>query len=180
MPKNIMGTTLSTTYHGSSNHKIFGTHGELCQYVENVAVSSSMGMTPSTITGYGISYITTTGVTPTSGVGIVYLAPPPNVGVEKTVILDSTAAGGTFDICISTGTGAGAGLLGSSDDSAPGARYIHFSTLAVGTQSVTLVGLTTALWWVKCCNIVDPDSSDAPLGWGNSGGIRASTAVNTT
>lgn len=181
MPKNIIGTTLSTTYHGSSNHKIFGTAGEQINFVENVAVSSSMGMTPSTLTAYGISYITSSagGTMPTSGVGTVTL-PAPRVGVKKTIILNSTAAGGTVDICLSTGAAGAGGLLGTTAESSTGATYILFSTLPAGPQVVNLVGLTTSLWAVQSVTVPRDNSTVVDYSWGSSLGVRSATAGRTT
>lgn len=178
MPKNIMGTTLSTTYHGSSDHKIFGPSGELHCYVESVTMSTAMAMSPSTLTAYGVSYIMSTGTQPTSGVGVVYLAAPIK-GVEKTIIYNSTAAGGTVDICLSTGTGGNAGLLGTSSITSTEACYIHFSTLIAAPQSITLIGLSTQLWAVKSI-MGNYSTANANIGFGHALGIRASTAVRTT
>jgi hypothetical protein len=178
MPKNILGTTLSTTYHGSSAHKIFGTAGELHCYVESVVMTTAMVITPSTLTAYGVSYIMSTGTQPTSGIGVVYL-PAPIPGVEKTIIYNSTAAGGLMDICLSTGTGGKAGLLGTSSLTSTEAMYIHFSSLVAAPQSITLIGLSTQLWAVKsiCGNY---STANANIGFGHALGIRASTAVRTS
>lgn len=178
MPKNIMGTTLSTTYHGSSGHKLIGPGGQLYQPVETITISSSGACTPSTLTPYGIAYARTTGGgvawTSNSSNGAAVFLPAPMIGVRKTIILETTAAGSHFNICLSTGSSdaKGGALLGSTTLTSTGAAWICFSSLTNGIQGITLVGLTTEIWAVE--------SIFSTLMFNNAAGIRYSTVPNTT
>lgn len=132
-------------------------------YVETINWSSN-GITPSTATNYGLTYIDMTGTDPSSSPRVLTLAAP-IPGVEKTITLDSTAAYvNTVDIDL----GAGVGCNGSTDH-----RYIYFSTLANIEQSVTLIGLTTALWTVKTANSTVGN-------FGTAGGVRVGTTPRTS
>lgn len=132
-------------------------------YVETISWSSN-GITPSTATDYGLTYIDMTGTDPSSSPRVLTLAAP-IAGVEKTITLDSTAAYvNTIDIDL----GAGVGSNGSTDH-----RYIYFSTLASIEQSVTLIGVTTALWTVKSVN-------STVGGFGAANGIRIGTTPRTS
>lgn len=124
---------------------------------------SSGGVTPSTATAYGLTYISMTGTDPSTSPYTVSLAAP-IAGVEKTIVLDSTAAWiNTIDVDL----GAGVGVDGSTTN-----RFISFSTLAAKPQSVTLVGVSTALWEVKNVNSTSV--------WGVASGIRSGTAARTS
>jgi hypothetical protein len=178
--ENVLGTTLANTYIGSTNQQIFDTKGRLYQngraifssngskasyipeYFENILATSSNVLTPTTMTAYGVSFIATTGVA-TSGVGRAYLAAP-IIGVEKTIVLGSTAAGWIMDVDLSTNVGCG-GTTGS---------FIGFSTLGTRYQSITLIGVTTSMWAVKCVNSTVSGGFDAATG------IRNLTAVRTS
>jgi hypothetical protein len=132
-------------------------------YVETISWSSN-GITPSTATDYGLTYINMTGTDPSSSPYVLTLTAP-IAGVEKTITLDSTAPYvNTIDIDL----GAGVGVNGSTDH-----RYIYFSTLAHIEQSVTLIGVTTALWTVKSAN-------STVGGFGTAGGIRIGTTPRTS
>jgi hypothetical protein len=167
MPKNILGTTLSTTYHGSSDYKLFGTDGSfyLRHKFETLTWSSS-GLDVSTMGAYGIARIVTSTASdgPSTSPATVTLAAP-IVGCEKTIIQETTAAYvNTIDIDL----GANVRVQGTSDG-----RYIAFSSLAGDHQSITLIGLSTAKWGVK--------SVDSTLGgFGAATGIRATTAARTS
>lgn len=165
MPKNVLGTTLSTTYHGSTDHKLFGTDGSfyLRHKFETLTWSSS-GLDVSTMNAYGIARIISTGGNPSTSPATITLAAP-IVGCEKTIIQETTAAYvNTLDIDL----GANVRVQGTSDG-----RYIAFSSLAEDHQSITLIGLTTAKWGVK--------SVDSTLGgFGMATGIRATTAARSS
>ena len=180
MAQNIIGTTLANTFIGSSDQKIFDTKGRLWQggkiafssagalnsylanYFETISVSTAMALTPSTLAAYGVSFIKPTSAIPTSGVGRAYL-PAPIIGVEKTIVLASTAAGWLLDVDLTTDVGLG----GSSG------TFIGFSSLGTRYQAVTLIGLTTAMWGVKSVN-------STVGGFDAATGIRQLTAVRTT
>ena len=131
-------------------------------YVETLSWSSG-GLTPSTATAYGLTYISMTGADPSSSPRTLTLAAP-IAGIEKTIVLDSTAAyANTIDIDL----GADVGVDGSTTN-----RFISFSTLAALPQSVTLIGVSTALWEVKNVNSTSV--------WGVASGIRSGTAARTS
>jgi hypothetical protein len=165
MPKNILGTTLSTTYHGSSDYKLVGTDGSLyLRHKFETLTWSSSGLDVSTMSPYGITRIISTGGNPSTSPATVTLAAPV-VGCEKTIIQETTAAyANTLDIDL----GANVRVQGTSD-----ARYIALSSLAEDHQSITLIGLTTSKWGVK--------SVDSTLGcFGIATGIRATTAARSS
>ena len=133
------------------------------KYVEVINWSSA-GLSVSTGTAYGVTYISMTGTDPSTSPYVLSLAAP-IVGVEKTIMLDSTAAYiNTIDIDL----GAGVGVDGTTSN-----RFIAFSTLATVQQTVVLVGITTGLWGVKS---VETTSG----GFGVAAGIRAVTAARAS
>lgn len=153
----------------SSAIKAIGTDGTVyvktvpSGYVETLAWSSG-GVTPSTATSYGVTYISMTGTDPSTSPYTVSLAAP-IAGIEKTIVLDSTAAWiNTIDVDL----GAGVGVDGSTTN-----RFISFSTLATAPQSIKLVGVSTALWEVLSVN-------STLGGWGLATGIRSGTAARTS
>lgn len=170
MSKNVFADN-STVFvkNGTTEFRVIGSTGLLysngtpLNYVEILNWSSG-GVTPSTATAYGVTYISMTGGDPSTSPRTVTLASP-IPGVEKTIILDSTAA---YVNTIDVDLGAGVGVDGSTTN-----RYIAFSTLATVQQTVNLVGLTTALWGVK--------SADTTSGsFGVAAGIRSGTAARTS
>jgi len=165
MPKNVIGTTLSTSYHGSTDYKIFGPDGAcyLRHPVEAVAWTSD-GLDPSTASCYGVSYITGTYGTNGGACALELAAPRP--GVQKTIILDTTKTSTDLPY-IDLTTACGLLSAGSS-----GYNYINFSSLASDVQSVTLVGITTAYWGLVAI-------SGSTLFWQNAAGIRSSTTPSS-
>lgn len=173
-PENVIGTTLANTFIGSTGQKIFDPKGRLYQggipifssdgggVIETLSASTGFVLTPSTMTAYGISVITPTSAIPTSGVGRAYLAAP-MIGVEKTIILKSTAAGWLMDIDLSTNVG----LQGTTGS------FIGFSSLGTKYQAVSLIGLSTSEWAVKGVN-------STVGGFDAATGIRQLTAVRTS
>lgn len=166
MPKNVFGTTLSTSYAGSTDYKVFGTQGEsyLRHPVEAVTWSSD-GLSPSTASCYGVSYIL--GNAGTNGASCALTIAAPRVGCQKTVVLGTTAA--STD-CVYIDLTSACGLAGSTGTA--GNRYINFSSLASDVQSVTLVGLTTALWGLVAI-------AGSTLFWQNAAGIRSSSTPSS-
>lgn len=165
MPKNVIGTTLSTTYHGSTDHKLFGTDGSfyLKHRPETLSWSSS-GFDVSTMSPYGLTYISMGGTDPSTSPALAYLGAP-KPGIEKTIVFGTTAA---YINTVDVDLGSGVRVNGTSDG-----RFIAFSSLGEDYQSITLIGLTTALWGVKCV--------DSTLGgFGVATGIRATTAARTS
>lgn len=164
MPKNILGTTLSTSFHGSSDYPIFGPSGcfklRLCH--ENVSWSSS-GLDISTASCYGHTYITMGGTDPSTSPVLLTLAAPVK-GCLKTITLASTVA---YVNSVDVDCGAGVRVGGASD-----ARYIAFSSLASSYQSITLLGVSTSKWIVQSVN--------STAYFGAATGIRASTAARTS
>lgn len=172
--KNVIGTTLAKTFIGSSNQQVFDEKGRLYQggiprfstdggnVLETLYASTGFVMTPSTMTSYGVSVIAPTSAIPSSGVGRVYLAAP-KIGVSKTIILKSTAAGWLMDIDVSTNVSI-AGTTGT---------FIGFSSLGTKYQSISLIGMSTVEWAVTSVN--------STVGNFDAGtGIRQLTAVRTT
>ena len=100
---------------------------------------------------------------PSTSPALLYL-PAPQVGVEKTIIVGSTAA---YVNTIDVDLGSGVRVQGSSDG-----RFIAFSSLAGDYQSLTLLGLSTALWAVKAVN--------STAVFGAATGIRATTAARSS
>jgi hypothetical protein len=134
-------------------------------FVETLQLSSG-GVSPSSMTSYGLSVIDMTGTDPSTAVKLITLAPP-IVGVKKNIVFNSTVAyANTIDIDL----GAGVGVQGSTTN-----RYIYFSTLAANPQAINLVGITTALW-----SVLSVDSTIAGGFFGAATGIRSGTAVRTT
>lgn len=131
-------------------------------YTETLAWSSG-GVSPSSMTGYGVSFISMTGTDPSTSPYTVTLgAPVP--GVRKTIVLDSTAAYiNTIDVDLSTNCG----LVDSTN------QFLAFSTLATGHQTIDLIGVTTALWAVVGVN--------STVGTFNAAtGIRSLNAARTS
>lgn len=161
---NPVFTTDGVLYQGGK--AVFTTNGVIDSYIagylENISASTGFALSPSTMTAYGVSVLGPSSAIPTSGVGLAYLAPP-IIGVEKTIILKSSAAGWLIDISVSTNVA----IQGTSG------TFIGFSSLGTKYQAVTLIGLTTAMWGVKGVN--------STVGGFDAGtGIRQLTAVRTT
>ena len=112
---------------------------------------------------FGISRISMTGGDPSTSPATVSLAAP-IAGVEKTIILETTAAYiNTIDVNLSTNVG----ISGTSN------QFIAFSTLATDWQTITLFGVTTAMWAVRSVN--------STVGaWNAATGIRAVNAARTS
>ena len=165
MPKNVIGSTLSTSFHGSTDYKIISPDGAfyLRQPVEAVAWTSD-GLDPSTASCYGVSYITGTYGTDGGACPLTIAAPRP--GCIKTVVLNTTKTSTDLPY-IDLTTACGLLSVGSS-----GYNYINFSSLASDVQSVTLVGLTTAYWGLVAI-------AGSTLFWQNAAGIRSSTTPSS-
>jgi hypothetical protein len=165
MPKNVIGSTLSTSFHGSTDHKIISSSGAMYfRHLQETIAWTSGGLSPSSASPYGVTFISMTGTDPsTSPLTLTLGAPVP--GCHKIVVLGSTAAYiNTVDIDL----GSGVRVDGTSDG-----RYIAFSSLGTDYQSVSLVGLTTAKWAVVGVN--------STVGQFNAAnGIRVSTAARTS
>jgi hypothetical protein len=170
MSKNVFaGNSTVFVKHNSTEFKVIGSTGDVWSnnapigYAETLSWSSG-GLTPSTATAYGLTYISMTGTDPSSSPRTLTLAAP-LTGIEKTIVLDSTAAyANTIDIDL----GVGVRVDGSSD-----LRYVAFSTLATAPQSLKMVGVSTSAWEVLSVN--------STLGnWGLATGIRGTTAARTS
>jgi hypothetical protein len=163
MPKNVLGTTLSTSYHGSTDYKIFGTKGECyLRYVHEDVSWSSSGLDISTAGNHGHTLITMGGTDPTTAVALLSLAAPV-AGCSKIVTLASTAAHiNNVDIDLGSGVS-----VGTSDN-----RYIAFSSLASSYQSISLLGVSTAKWIVQSVN--------STAYFGAATGIRSAATARTT
>jgi len=170
MGKNVFADN-STVFvkNGTTEFKVIGSTGDVwsnnapINYLETLSWSSG-GVSPSTATAYGITHISMTGTDPSTSPYTVTLGTP-LPGVEKTIVLDSTAAWiNTIDIDL----GATVGVDGSTTN-----RYIAFSTLGTAPQSVTLVGVSATEWAVKSVN--------STVGaWGLATGIRGAAAARTS
>ena len=159
-----MGSTLSTSFHGSTDYKIFGPNGRayLRDQHEDISWSSS-GLDISTASAYGHTLITMGGTDPSTSPALLTLAAPVT-GCRKTITLASTAA---YINSIDIDLGAGVRVQGTSDG-----RYINFSSLASSYQSITLRGVSTSKWIVESVN--------STAYFGAATGIRASTAARTS
>ncbi len=147
----------------SNTGKLFDV-GVPLHYLETITLTS-VGLSVSTTPAYGVTYVnhnSTGGAASTSPQTLAIAAPI--AGVKKTVILDTTAANANLlDLQLS-----GATIIGTSGDS-----FIAFSSLATATQSITLIGITTALWGVESVN-------STLLFYGAATGIRGATAARTS
>lgn len=170
MSKNVFaGNSTVFVKNNSTEFKVIGSTGDVwsnnapINFLETISWSSG-GVSPSTATAYGVTYISMTGADPSTSPYTISLgAPLP--GVEKTIVLDSTAAYvNTIDIDL----GATVRVDGSSD-----LRFIAFSTLATAPQSVKLVGLSATEWGVLSVN-------STLGGWGLATGIRGTTIARTS
>ena len=165
MPKNVLGGKDSTTYPGDKTKPpIFDNAGAsyLRWKYENITLSSD-GLDISTASCWGITDISRSGNTTNATVNLA----PPYPGCEKTFVNRSTVASTDYTVIALDPSSAGIRLDGSSDD-----RFIKFSSLGSAYQSVTLIGLTTAIWTVKCVN-------STVGGFNAAGGIRGATAASS-
>lgn len=193
MPKNVIGSTLSTSFHGSTGHKIFGSNGSLWQggiqvfstkgellqnssdLVQPISYTTALGFSSSNINSAGITYIYPSDYTnlSSSDRACLYLSNPVP-GCEKKIQFDSGSTNVLLDIRM-----VGASIFGTNDWStkvATKTRYIHFSTVLNGVQTLRMTGLSTSLW---SSPVVGPNSTDIG-GWGAATGIRTSTAARTS
>lgn len=131
-------------------------------YFETVAWSSG-GVSPSTITNHGVSFVNMTGTDPSTSVQTLTLARPA-AGVRKTIVVDSTAAYiNTISIDLTTDV-----TLTESTNT-----FILFSTLATVPQVLELIGVSTSQWAVLGVNSTVGVYSVAT-------GIRSATAAHTS
>lgn len=127
---------------------------------------TSLGLSPSTTPAYGITFVDANGSSgdPSTSPAVLSLAAP-IVGVKKTIIFDTTAAYiNTLDVLLGGGS-----IIGSSGID----TYLAFSSLATVPQSVTLVGITTALWAIESVN-------STLLFFGAATGIRGTSIARTS
>lgn len=152
----VANTQVDTTTPQTLSNKTY------VNFLETIVATSS-GLVPSSMTAYGISYVSYGGDYTTSP-RTATLANP-IIGVEKTIIIASTVAvANPIEIYLGANTVVG----GSSDQ-----RYIFFSTLAEEWQAISLVGITTAQWAVKSVN-------STVGGFGIATGIRPSSIATTS
>ena len=165
MPKNVLGSTLSTSFHGSSDHKIFSPDGRVYMREQFEQITwTSGGLDISTASAYGISSIVMGGTDPSTSPVLLTLANPV-IGAQKTICLQSTAA---YVNSVDIDLGANARVQGASDS-----RFIAFSSLNTDYQSITLRGISTSKWVVAAV-----DSTLGPFGLAT--GIRATTVARTS
>jgi hypothetical protein len=193
MPKNVLGTTLSTSFQGSTDYKIFGSDGTLYQGgnqifnssgafigskpVQGISFSTgggAMAFSSTQITAFGFTYLypstygTTLGSSHRGQLGL----DNPVIGGEKTILFDNNSTNVILDIKL-----IGTGIFGTSDYStklATKIRYIHFSTLLNEVQGLNLIGLSTSIWAVK--SILGSSS----ISWQDATGIRTSTSARSS
>jgi hypothetical protein len=193
MPKNVFGSTLSTSFHGSTGHKIFGsdgslyqggaqvfsTNGELIQnssdLIQAISASTALVFSSTAIKRSGITYIYPSSYTNLSSSDRAQLSlDNPFAGCKKDIYFDSGSTNVMLDISMT-----GASIFGTTDWSTKAAtkvRYIHFSSALNGVQGISLQGLSTSLWAVQGVQC----ESTAITNWGNAAGIRTSTAARTS
>ena len=153
---------------GSTERKVIDALGFLVRPLETVTLSSA-GLSPSSAVGYGITLINVNGAGDPSTSPRVLTLGAPVAGVEKTIILDTTAA---YVTTVDIDLGAGCGVM-DVDGGSTTYRYIAFSSLGTLPQSVTLLGMSTVLWAVKCVNTTVGN-------FGLASGIRTLTAARTS
>lgn len=129
---------------------------------EKITLSSD-GLDVSTASKWGITDISRSGNTTNCTVTVG----APEAGCEKTFINRSTAASTDYTVLDFDSSSLGIRIDGSSDG-----RYIKFSSLGTGYQSVTLLGLTSLIWTVKSVN-------STVGGFNAAGGIRMTTAASS-
>lgn len=166
MPKDVIGSTLSTSFKGSTDHPLFASDGTFyLKHKVTLHTWSSNGLDVSTTPCHGVAYII--GNAGTNGASCKLTIAAPYVGCQKTVVLGTTAA--STD-CVYIDLTSACGLYGTTGTL--GNRYINFSSLASDVQSVTLVGLTTAMWGLLSI-------AGSTLMWQNAAGIRASSTPSS-
>lgn len=165
MPINRLGSKTSTTYPGDKAYPpVFTPAGaSYLRYKYEAITLSSGGLDISTASCWGITDILRTGNTTDATVSLA----APVIGCEKTFVNRSTAATSDYTVIDVDPGVAGIRIDGSSDG-----RYVKFSSLGSQYQSVTLIGLTTAIWTVKTVN--------STVGTFNvAAGIRLTTAASS-
>jgi len=159
-PRNVLGSSNSTTYSGGKM-KVIDPNGMsyLRHKYEKITLSSD-GADISTASKWGISDITRSGNTTDFTLSLA----APEAGCEKTIMNRTTAASTLYTSIDVDSSGLGIRVNESSDG-----RYVKFSSLGTRFQSITLIGLTSLLWGVKCIN--------STIGvWNAATGIRVTTA----
>jgi len=137
--------------------------GAFQDYFETIAWSS-LGVTPSSMTAYGVTAITVASGNPSTSPFTITVGAP-ITGTMKTIIVDSTAA---YINSIDLNLGTGVRIDGTSDN-----QFIAFSSLATAPQTLQMVGISTSQWKVVSVN--------STVGmWGLATGIRGATVVRTS
>lgn len=165
MPITRWGSSYSTFYPSDkSSPAIFNPKGEAYhRWVNETIALTSDGASSTTLSKWGLTDITMAGNTTNATLGLG----APHLGCEKIIVLRSTVASTDFVAIDVDPSAAGIRIDGSSDG-----RYVRFSSLATSYQSVTLIGLSTAIWTVKCVN-------STVGGFNAAGGIRTATAASS-
>jgi hypothetical protein len=137
--KNVIGSSFSTTFLGSTDCKLGGASGIVIKHQVDTITAIVGSVSPSTMSNNGVTVISTSAGDSTT----VYITlASPIKGCEKTIIVLSTATN-INPPCINL-NGA---LVGNS-----AYDFIAFSSLAVSEQAITLIGLSTSQWAVKSVN----------------------------
>lgn len=163
---NRLGSSNSTTYPGARDASplIDPNGASYLRFKYELVSLTSDGSDISTASKWGITDIQRTANSTKYTLNLA----SPEVGCEKTINFRSTVAttGLYATIHVDPST-LGVRVNGTSDG-----RYITFSSLGTGFQSITLVGASTLLWLVKCVN-------STVGGFNAAGGIRISTAASS-
>ena len=127
MPKNVIGSSNSTTFLGSTDWKL---------YASNL---NETGSTSTNLSAKGLSLVAY------SSVANTFTLSPPETGVEKIIAMDSTKVADSTSIAISIYSGSTAILFRDNTTTYTEKLYINMLPPYAG---VKLVGLSTSKWGV--------------------------------
>jgi len=127
MPKNVIASTNSTTFLGSTDWKL---------YASNL---NETGSTSTNLSAKGLSLISY------SSVANTFTLAPPEKGVEKVIAMDSTKVADSTAIAISIYSGSTAIFF--RDDSTTYTEKLFINMLPP-FSSVKMIGLSTSKWGI--------------------------------
>jgi hypothetical protein len=207
MPKNVLGTTRSTSFHGSTGHKIFGSDGSLyqggAQMFSTKGVLQQNGVNVFSTDGeliqnsarmiQAISYSSafvfdTTQITPG---GFTYIYPADYTKLASSdrgqISLDSPKAGVRKTISYDGGSTntivdvalIGASIFGTSDWSTVGTTSKRYIHFSSAVNDIQSITMLGLSTNLWAVESILINSTVAP-NWGNAAGIRTSTAVRSS
>lgn len=207
MPKNVFGSTLSTSFHGSTGHKIFGSDGSLYQGGAQVfSTSGALQQGGSAVfstngeliqgNSYGIQAISASSAlvfssTTINRSGITYIYPSSYTNLSSSdraqLSLDNPFAGCKKDIYFDSGSTnvmldismTGASIFGTTDWSTKAATKVRYIHFSSSLNGVQGISLQGLSTSLWAVQGVQCEST-AITNWGNAAGIRTSTAARTS